>query len=120
MTNLSDLLFQHKAELRDLYVRARRYPFAASVELTDLQSEIHVKRRAIDLSLYGCGVAASKPFSAGTRVRIRITHRGGNFVALGRVIYALADGEMGIVFTRVEQNDQIILEKWIGEQRGQK
>jgi hypothetical protein len=24
---------------------------------------------------------------------------------------------MGIVFTRVEQNDQIILEKWIGELR---
>jgi hypothetical protein len=36
-------------------------------------------------------------------------------VALGRVIYATADGEMGIAFTRVEQNHQIILEKWISE-----
>ncbi len=98
-------------------LRARRYPFAASVELTDLQSETHLQERAIDLSLYGCGVVASKPFSAGTRVRIRITHGGGNFVALGRVIYATADGEMGIAFTRVEQVHQIILEKWISEQR---
>src|SRR6266436_1991552 len=97
--------------------RARRYPFAARVELTDLQSEIHLQERAIELSLYGCGVAASKPFSAGTRVRIRITHGGGNFVARGRVIYATADGERGIAFTRVEQNHQIILEKWISEQR---
>ena len=100
--------------------RARRYPFAASVELTDLQSEIHLQERVIDLSLYGCGVTASKPFSAGTRVRIRITHGGGNFVALGRVIYATADGDMGIAFTRVEQKDQIILEKWISERREHK
>jgi len=98
--------------------RAPRYPFAASVELTDLQSEIHIQERAIELSLYGCGVAATKPFSAGTRVRIRIAHGGSNFVALGKVVYALADGEMGIAFIRVEQNDQIILEKWITEQRG--
>jgi hypothetical protein len=100
--------------------RAPRYPFAATVELTDLQSEIHIQQRTIELSLYGCGVAASTPFPGGTRVRIRITHEGDNFVALGKVIYALADGEMGIAFTRVEHNDQIMLEKWISEQRGHK
>jgi hypothetical protein len=41
--------------------RARRYPFVASVELTDLQSEVHIQERAIELSLYGCGVAKLIP-----------------------------------------------------------
>ena len=34
--------------------RARRYPFVASVELVDLQSELQFQGRATDLSLYGC------------------------------------------------------------------
>lgn len=97
--------------------RAPRYPFVASAELTDLQSEVQLQERITVLSLYGCGVAARKPFTAGTKVRIRITHTGGNFVALGRVAYATSDGDMGIVFTRVERNDQAILEKWISELR---
>ena len=97
--------------------RARRYPFVTSVDLTDLQSEVHLQEQATDLSLYGCGVAAHKSFPAGTKVRIRITHTGSNFAALGRVAYATVDGDMGIVFTRVEPNDQVILEKWIGQLR---
>ena len=100
--------------------RAPRYGFFASIEVLDLESDIRLQERTADLSLYGCcvAVAAQKSFLTGTRVRIRIAHGGDNFVALGRVIYALGDGEMGIAFTRVEQNDQIILEKWISEQRG--
>jgi hypothetical protein len=41
--------------------RARRYPFVASVELVDLESEVQFQGRVTDLSLYGCGVTASKP-----------------------------------------------------------
>ena len=41
----------------------------------------------------------------------------GKFVALGRVSYAKAEGEMGIVFTRIDPKDQLILEKWIEEIR---
>jgi hypothetical protein len=96
--------------------RARRYPFVATVELTNLESEVHLQERITDLSLYGCGVVAQKPFPAGTRVRIRITHTGGIFAAIGKVAY-VSDGEMGIIFTRIERNHQAILEKWISELR---
>jgi hypothetical protein len=98
--------------------RARRYPFVASIELVDLQSDhLQLQERVTDLSLYGCGVAAKKPLPAGTKLRIRITSKGSTFSALGKVAYATADGDMGIVFTRVERNDQMVLEKWISELR---
>ena len=67
--------------------------------------------------MYGCGVTASKTLPAGTKLRVRITSNGRTFSALGKVAYATADGDMGIVFTRIEPNDQFVLEKWIGELR---
>jgi hypothetical protein len=97
--------------------RARRYPFVASVELVDLASDVRLQERVTDLSLYGCGVTASKPLPAGTKLRVKITSNGRTFAALGKVAYANSDGDMGIVFTRVESNDQMILEKWISELR---
>jgi hypothetical protein len=98
--------------------RARRYRLAATIELTDLESEIHLQGLTIDLSFFGCGVAARKAFSAGTKVRIRIIHRGLSFAALGRVIYFNQIGIMGIDFAQVEAKDAITLENWIGELRG--
>ncbi len=97
--------------------RARRYSFVAAVELTDLRSEANIQERTNDLSLYGCRVKAHKPFPTGTKVRIRIAHRSANFVALGRVSYATVEGGMRIAFTRIEPNDQLILEKWVEELR---
>jgi hypothetical protein len=38
--------------------RARRYPFHASIELTDLESESQTKAQTGDLSLFGCHVDA--------------------------------------------------------------
>jgi len=97
--------------------RARRYAFVAHVELTDLQSELQFQGRATDLSLYGCGVAASKSLPSGTKLRIKITTKGRTFSAVGKVAHATAEGDIGIVFARVEPSDQMILEKWIGELR---
>ena len=97
--------------------RARRFSFVAKVELFDLQSEIHFQGRITDLSLYGCGVTAIKALPTGTKLRVRITSKGPAFSALGRVAYATSDGDIGIVFTRTEPNDQSILEKWISELR---
>jgi hypothetical protein len=72
-------------------------------------------RRVTDLSLYGCGVTASKRLLVGTKLRIRITRKGSTFSALCKVAYVTSNGDVGIVFTRTEPNDQMILEKWISE-----
>lgn len=99
--------------------RAPRYGFVASIEVLDLESDIRLQERTADLSLYGCCVAAAaqKSFLTGTRVRIRIVHGGAKFAAIGRVAYSNSDGEMGIAFVRIEENDQATLEKWISELR---
>jgi len=97
--------------------RARRYAFHASVELTDLQSETQTKEHISDLSLFGCHVDTLKPLAAGARIRIKISHRGEHFEALGKVVSTRPDIGNGIVFTRIELNDQLVLDKWIAELR---
>jgi len=92
--------------------------FVAAVELTDMRSDAKIQVRTSDLSIYGCRVETDKPFPTGAKVRIRIAHRSANFVALGRVSYT-TEGGMGIAFTQIEPNHQLILEKWVEELRDQ-
>jgi len=99
--------------------RARRYSFHASVELTDLQSETQIRKQTSDLSLFGCHVDTLKPLPPETKVRIKISHRNESFEALGKVTSARSNAGMGILFTRIEPNDQSVLDKWIAELRDQ-
>ena|SRR2546430_1273575 len=97
--------------------RARRHPFAASIEITDVESETQSNEQTCDLSLFGCGVHTQKPLAPGTRVRIRIVRSGASFVALGKIAYAGKSTRMGVLFTKIEPNQQLVLEKWIAEMR---
>jgi PilZ domain len=97
--------------------RARRYPFYGSVELTDLETETQTKAQTSDLSLFGCRVDTLKPLAAGTKVRIKISHRRESFEALGTVVYARQNHGMGIHFAHIEPNHQLVLDKWIAERR---
>ena len=100
--------------------RARRYPFTAHIVVTDLESEAHLEEVTRDLSLFGCGVATTNSLPVGARVRLRMTHRGSHFTAIAKVVYVRPYREMGIAFTKIEDTDQAILEKWISELRDQK
>lgn len=42
---------------------------------------------------------------------------GASFIALGKVVYALSNAGIGIVFTEIDLNHQLILEKWIAQLR---
>ena len=95
--------------------RAPRHLLGGAVEVTDLESEKQVATSARNLSLFGCFVATATPFVTGTKVRLRITHRGETFAALGRVAYASASEVMGIAFGEVEARDRAILDTWLGE-----
>lgn len=97
--------------------RARRYPFHASIELTDLESETQTKAQTSDLSLFGCRVDTLKPLAAETKVRIKISHRSENFEALGKIVFSRQNEGMGIHFTNIEPNDQLVLDKWVAERR---
>jgi PilZ domain-containing protein len=96
--------------------RARRYPFAASADLVDMASETEIREQTTDLSVFGCQVTAQKTWAVGTKIRLRIIHRGAIFTAQGQIMNVRRNG-MGVVFTQMEQKDQLILEKWLAEAR---
>jgi hypothetical protein len=99
--------------------RASRHLLGGTVEVTDLESEKEVVAVARNLSLFGCFVATVTPFGTGTKVRLRITHRGATFAAFGCVTYASAAAEgMGIAFGEIETKDRAILDTWLGEKHG--
>lgn len=95
--------------------RARRYPVQAFVEVATVPTQSQLRERTTDLSLFGCHVKTATPFTPGTEVNIQIAHSGENFGARGRVAYAREGVGMGIVFTKIQTNDQHVLEDWITE-----
>ena len=96
--------------------RAMRRPFAARAEVVDVESERQVTSVTGDLSVFGCFVESPAPFPRGTKVRIRINHRGATFVALGYVSNARSTG-MGIRFSTIEPAHQQTLEDWLAQLR---
>ena len=96
--------------------RAMRRPFAARVEVVDVESERQVTSVTGDLSVFGCFVETPAPFARGTKVRVRINHRGSTFVALGEVSNSRPNG-MGVRFGKIEAAHQQTLEDWLGQLR---
>jgi hypothetical protein len=85
------------------------------VEVTNLELGIQIKERTKDLSLYGCGLSTATPFSAGTKVMLKVIYAGQEIVVFGKVIYGRPDIGMGIVFTMIEPHDRELLEDWFAE-----
>ena len=108
-----------RASIPSGFHRASRYPFAASIELTDVRSDSLLTARTADLSLFGCYVSTTDPFPSGTKVSLRILHSGANFAAFGKVVYSKSGFGMGITFTEIESSAQAILEKWLAGLRAE-
>ena len=96
--------------------RALRRPFAARVEVVEVESERQVTSVTGDLSVFGCFVETPAPFPHGAKIRIRINHRGTTFVALGFVSNVRPTG-MGIRFGAIEPAHQQTLENWLAQLR---
>lgn len=105
--------------MKPISPRARRFAFAATIEVTNLDTGAMLTAHTSDLSLYGCRVVSSALLPAGTSVRIGVTHGGAHFVAFGRVTGARPPSGFGIVFTRMEPASQLTLEKWVSGLRSQ-
>jgi hypothetical protein len=95
--------------------RTPRYPFAVDIEVTDIQSDVQIRGRTNTLSSFGCGVDAGQLLSQGTRVRIKLSHKGTEVRALARIVYSSSDLGMGLAFTTVERQDAVVLEWWMTE-----
>ena len=81
-----------------------------------MESQTDVREQTTNLSVFGCQVTAQKPWADNTKVRLRILHDGAICVAQGQVVQVRRNS-MGVVFAKIEQKDQVILEKWLAEVR---
>jgi hypothetical protein len=99
--------------------RARRFSFVADADLTHLDTSEHIKAKTTDLSLFGCHVSTQYPWPEGTRVRLRISHKGGTFATLATVAHVKFGLGMGVLFTRTDSEAQVILDAWLSEMRDQ-
>jgi hypothetical protein len=95
-------------------VRDRRYairfPFAADVELIDLESGKLVEGVTSDISLGGCFVCTSKPLPLNARARMKLVRKGQAIEALVSVRIVKPRIGMGIEFFDLEPpyNDMLI------------
>jgi len=67
----------------------------AGIHLTDLESEKHLAAHIETLNLLRRFVETVTPFPMGTKVRLKISHAGVNFIAIGKVAYSLPKSGMG-------------------------
>lgn len=110
-----------KEQSRSLEIRDKRYairfPFAADVELLDLESGSRIEGVTSDLSMGGCFVCTSKPLSLKTRTRVMLKHKGQFVEALGIVRIVKPKIGMGVEFIDVESPYDAILARWLDQLR---
>lgn len=95
---------------------ARRCPFVASAEVTDLSSDTRISARTSELSVGGCYIETLNPFAEGTVVKLRILRDQGVFEAKAKVVYCHRHSGMGLAFTETLPKPQrAILEDWLAE-----
>ena len=99
--------------------RAARDLFATPIDLTNMQSEEYLAALTRDLNPFGCSVKTVNPFPEGTEVRLRISHSGSNFAAIGKVVYSRHNTGMRIAFIAIEARSQAILNSWLANLRNQ-
>ena len=105
-----------KAGVRDRRY-AIRFPFAADVEIIDMESGSRTSGVTSDLSLGGCFVCTSKPLAIGTRVRITMTRKNQTVEALAVVRILKPRIGMGVEFIDVERPYDEVLRRWIDQVR---
>jgi len=98
-------------------VRDRRYairfPFAADVELIDLESGKQVGGVTSDISLGGCFVCTGKPLPVNARARMKLVRKGQVLEALVVVRIVKPRIGMGIEFFDLEPPFNKMLIAWI-------
>jgi len=106
----------NKAGVRDRRY-AIRFPFAADVELIDMESGTRVEGVTSDISLGGCFVCTTKPLAIRARIRIKLSRKGQQVEALAVIRILKPRIGMGIEFIDIESPSHEILKRWIEQVR---
>jgi hypothetical protein len=98
-------------------VRDRRYairfPFAADVELIDLESGKQVNGVTSDISMGGCFICTNKPLPISARARMKLHRKAETLEALVVVRIVKPRVGMGIEFFDLEPGSGELLSAWI-------
>jgi hypothetical protein len=98
--------------------RCPRYPFYASAEILEVETQTRMNTRTSELSRYGCYLDMLNPLPLGTAVKIHILYNEQTFGTTGRVIYSQRNMGMGVAFNDMEAPQEQTLEKWLSHLRG--
>jgi PilZ domain len=90
-----------------------RYPFAADVELIDLESGKLVEGVTSDLSLGGCFICTSKPLPLNSRARMKLKRKTQVLEAVVVIRIVKPKVGMGIEFFDLESPNNDVLVNWI-------
>jgi hypothetical protein len=92
-----------------------RCPLVASAEVTEMYSGAQLSARTSELGLGGCYIDALNPFPKGTVVQLRILRDQGVFKTKAKVVYCDERFGMGLAFTGITPDQQLLLEAWLAE-----
>jgi PilZ domain len=110
-----------KRDARSISVRDRRYciryPFAADVELLDLESGTKAVGVTSDISMGGAFICTSRPFALNARIRITLTRKDQRVEALVVVRIVKPRIGMGVEFMDVEAPYHGVLSRWVEQLR---
>ena len=110
-----------KASSRNTAIRDRRYairyPFAADVEILDLESGSRAAGVTSDLSMGGCFVCTSRPLPVRARVRIVLTRKEQRVEALAIVRIVKPRVGMGLEFIDIDEAHHQALARWLEQLR---
>ena len=96
---------------------AIRYPFAADVEVIDLESGARADGVTSDLSMGGCFVCTSRPLAVGARVRLTLNRKDQSVEALAVVRIVKPRIGMGIEFIDLDAAHTQTLSRWLDQLR---
>jgi len=108
-----------KGDARGLSVRDRRYciryPFAADVELLDLESGAKTQGVTSDISMGGAFICTSRPLPSNCPIRITFTRMAQRVETLGVVRTVKPRIGMGIEFIDLESPHHEVLRRWVDQ-----
>jgi len=110
-----------KSAARGMPVRDRRYciryPFAADVELLDLESGTKAEGVTSDISMGGAFICTTRPFPSNARMRVTLTRKEQKVEALAVVRIVKPRIGLGIEFMDIEAPYDTVLFRWVEQLR---
>jgi len=93
--------------------RTLRFPFEATAEVSQVNSETRLPARVTEISLNGCFLQMGDPFPDGAMLLVKIFVEGSFLEANAKVVYSQPKAGVGIAFHDLKPYFVSVLKKWL-------